>query len=76
MTTEHTMTIAEAKEEMARLARKIAAMQGVNCAIALITPSAEGYEDVCPELIVEDALRVSDLGWPSSFSVDLLNPSN
>ncbi|WP_425953049.1 hypothetical protein [Ralstonia pseudosolanacearum] len=62
--------------EMKRLAGQIAAAKGVSCAVVMITPRVhEGYEDVAPELVTEDAFRVSNFGWPKDFDVELLNLS-
>lgn len=36
-------------------------------------PRNEGYEDVVPELIAEDALHVHTYGWPEGFEVEVLN---
>jgi hypothetical protein len=67
--------VADWTKELRRLASQIAAAKGVNCAVVLITGNDEGYADVVPELILEDALRVNPHGWPAGFSIDLLNPS-
>lgn len=62
--------------EMNRLADQIAAAKGTPCAVVLITPrNQEGYEEVAPELITEDAFRVLNFGWPEGFEVETLNPS-
>lgn len=39
----------------------------------MITPRDEGYEDVVPELIAEDALHVHTYGWPEGFEIEVLN---
>ncbi|WP_235516611.1 hypothetical protein [Caballeronia cordobensis] len=60
------------------LAAKIAAAKGttgVNYALILVTPEGD-YEDVAPELIAEDALRVMNHGWPDGFDIEILNRSN
>lgn len=62
-------------KEMHRLAGMIAAAKGSPCAVVLIQPVNEGYDDVAPELIVEDALNVQQKGWPAGFQIDILNPS-
>lgn len=62
-------------KEMQRLAGMIAASKGNICAVVLIQPLNEGYDDVAPELIVEDAFNVQQKGWPSGFQIDVLNPS-
>lgn len=59
--------------ELTRLAGQIAAAKGVPSAIVMITPRNEGYEDVVPELIAEDALKVHTYGWPEGFKVEVLN---
>ncbi|AIV73854.1 hypothetical protein [Burkholderia pseudomallei] len=59
--------------ELTRLASQIAAAKGVSSAIVMITPRNEGYEDVVPELIAEDALNVHTYGWPEGFEVEVLN---
>ncbi|KGC96303.1 hypothetical protein [Burkholderia pseudomallei] len=59
--------------ELTRLAGQIAAAKGVSSAIVMITPRNEGYEDVVPELIAEDALNVHTYGWPEGFEVEVLN---
>jgi len=61
--------------ELKRLAGQIAAAKGQPCAIVMITPIDEGYEDVVPELIAEDAMRVLNQGWPEGFEVEILNQS-
>ncbi|KVK87626.1 hypothetical protein WJ47_12425 [Burkholderia ubonensis] len=61
--------------ELTRLAGLIAAAKGVPSAIVMITPRNEGYEDVVPELIAEDAMRVLHHGWPEGFEVAILNQS-
>ncbi|WP_246174744.1 MULTISPECIES: hypothetical protein [Pandoraea] len=43
-------------KELKRLAGQVAAAKGIPSAILMITPRNEGYEDVVPELIAEDAL--------------------
>ncbi|CAJ6621129.1 hypothetical protein [Burkholderia arboris] len=60
-------------KELKRLAVQIAAAKGQPCAIVMITPIDEGYEDVAPELIAEDAIRVMHRGWPDGFEVAILN---
>ncbi|GJH26972.1 hypothetical protein [Caballeronia novacaledonica] len=60
--------------EMTTLAEKIAAAKGAPCALLLITPQGD-YENVAPELIAEDALRVVNQGWPEGFDVEILNRS-
>lgn len=62
--------------EMQRLASQIAAARGTGCAVVMILPTDEGYSDVAPELILEDAMRVGTFGWPDGFNVQLLNPTN
>lgn len=59
--------------EIVRLAGMIGAARQQPCAVVLIEPKDEGYEDVAPELIMEDALRVDTLGWPKGFSCTCLN---
>lgn len=59
--------------ELRRLAGMIAFAQGKPCAVVMITPAGEGYEDVVPELVVEDALGVMQNGWPEGFEFDILN---
>ena len=62
--------------ELQRLAGQIAADKGRPCAVVMITPrDLEGYDDVAPEILTEDALNVSVIGWPKSFDVDILNRS-
>ncbi|NHR04418.1 hypothetical protein HA052_04335 [Chromobacterium haemolyticum] len=70
------LQVADWTMELQGLAGKIATAKGRNCAIVLIEPKGEGYEDVCPQLIVEDALGVLSRGWPSAFSVTILNRSD
>ena len=67
--------VADWTKELRHLASQIAAAKGGHCALVLITGTDEGYSDVVPELILEDALRVNPHGWPAGFSIDLLNPS-
>jgi len=62
--------------EIERLASQIAAVKGNACAVVMITPRDERYEGRATELIVEDALRVLNHGWPEGFDVDVLNPSS
>ncbi|WGS55033.1 hypothetical protein LFL96_36775 (plasmid) [Paraburkholderia sp. D15] len=61
--------------EIKRLAGLIAAAQGTPSAVLLITPRDEGYTDVAPELIAEDAMHVHRDGWPNGFDVEILNRS-
>ena len=61
--------------ELTRLANLIAAAKGTTCALVMIYGTDEGYADIAPELIMEDAFRVNPHGWPQGFSIDLLNPS-
>ncbi|WP_081056785.1 hypothetical protein [Burkholderia pseudomultivorans] len=61
--------------ELRRLAGQIAAAKGHPCAIVMITPLDEDYNDVVPELIAEDAMRVMNQGWPEGFEVEILNQS-
>ncbi|HDR9172988.1 TPA: hypothetical protein QDB23_000166 [Burkholderia vietnamiensis] len=68
--------ISEWTTELKRLAGQIAAAKGRTCAIVMITPLDEDYEDVIPELITEDALRVLNLGWPEGFEVEVLNQAD
>lgn len=65
--------VREWKAELIRLAGQIAAAKGVQSAIVMITPRGEGYEDVVPELIAEDALQVRTYGWPEGFEIEVLN---
>lgn len=68
--------VSEWTAELKRLAGQIAAAQGVSCAVVMIKARVqEGYEDVAPELIAEDAFRVSNFGWPDGFDIEVLNPS-
>jgi len=63
--------------EMNDLAGKIAVAKGTKCtsdALLLVMPQGE-YEDVAPELIAEDALRVMNHGWPEGFDIEILNRS-
>ena len=66
--------------EINELAEKIAAAKGLkgtkgmSCALLLVTPQGD-YEDVAPELIAEDALRVMNHGWPEGFDIEILNRS-
>lgn len=62
--------------EMKRLAAQIAATKGTSCAVVMIYGPDEDYEDVAPELILEDALRVNPHGWPDGFQFDVLNREN
>ncbi|MDB0544515.1 hypothetical protein LBW62_25070 [Ralstonia solanacearum] len=62
--------------ELTRLAGQIAAAKGLTCAVVLITPrDQEGYTDVAPELVTEDAFGVLNFGWPKDFEVEVLNRS-
>lgn len=61
------------KTEITRLADLVAAAQGTQVAVVMFTPQAEGYEDVEPEVLVEDVLGVRLRGWPTGFHVDILN---
>ena len=61
--------------ELRRLADQISAATGRSCAVVLITPRDEEYDDVIPELIAEDALRVGSYGWPEGFEFEVLNPA-
>ncbi|WP_321907923.1 hypothetical protein [Burkholderia cepacia] len=63
-------------KELKGLASKIAAAKGMPAAIVLITPTDEGYSDVVPELIAEDALRVGTYGWTKGFEFELLNQTD
>lgn len=67
--------ISDWTKELKRLADQIAAAKGIPSAILMITPRNEGYEDVVPELIAEDALQVHRDGWPEAFEVEILNRS-
>ena len=63
-------------KELRRLAGQIATAKGQPCAVVMITArDLEGYEDIAPELVTEDAFRVSNFGWPEGFEVEVLNPS-
>lgn len=63
-------------KELGRLAGQIATAKGQSCAVVMIAArDQDGYEDVAPELIAEDAFRVSNFGWPEGFEVEVLNPS-
>jgi hypothetical protein len=59
---------------MTTLAEKTTAAKGAPCALLLLTPQGD-YEDVAPELIAEDALRVVNQGRPEGFDVEVLNRS-
>lgn len=61
--------------EVRRLAELIAA-KGTSCALVMISGASGGYDEVAPELILEDAMRINPHGWPAGFDVALLNPSN
>ncbi|WP_321794752.1 hypothetical protein [Caballeronia sp. J97] len=61
-------------DEMTALAEKISAAKGTPCALLLITPHGD-YDDVAPEVIAEEALRVVNQGWPDGFDVKILNRS-
>lgn len=61
------------ESDLATLASQIALARGKQCAVVVITPAIEDYEDTCPQLIVEDALCVGERGWPDSFDFDILN---
>ncbi|WP_175719024.1 hypothetical protein [Burkholderia anthina] len=63
-------------KELTHLANQIAAAKGVPSAIVMITPRDDGYADVVPELIAEDALRVLNHGWPEGFEVEVLNQAD
>ena len=62
--------------ELRRLAGLIASAKGISCALVMIAGTGEGYADIAPQLVLEDALRVNPYGWPQGFQIDLLNPSN
>lgn len=38
-----------------------------------ITANDEGYEDVHPDLMMEDAMRVNPYGWPQGFSFEVVD---
>ena len=48
--------------------------KGTNYALLLVMPRGD-YEDVAPERIAEDALRVMNHGWPEGFDIEILNRS-
>jgi len=63
--------------ETNNLAGKIAVAKGTkgtNYALLLVMPRGD-YEDVAPERIAEDALRVMNHGWPEGFDIEILNRS-
>ncbi len=64
-------------EEMSRLASLISSLEGQNVAVVLVTADVDEYgestESVHPVLVLEDALRVSEFGWPTGFSFEILN---
>ena len=66
--------IARWTAEISRIASLIAYAQGRPCAVALITPTGEGYEDVISDYVLEDAFAVGARGWPEGFDINLLNP--
>lgn len=57
------------------IGRQISAVKGQLCAIVMTTPLDEDHKDVVPELIVEDAMRVLNHGWPEGFKVEILSQS-
>lgn len=62
------------REEIRVLTANIAEATGNrDYAVVLITPQSEGYEDVSPLLIFEDALRVNPYGFPQGFNFDVIN---
>lgn len=68
--------VSEWTAEMRRLSDLIAAAKGTSCALVMISGTDEDYADVAPQLVLEDALRVSSYGWPQGFEIDLLNSSD
>ncbi|MQA38889.1 hypothetical protein GEV02_12055 [Rugamonas sp. FT29W] len=61
--------------ELARLANMITATKGSSYAVVMISNTQDGYEDVPPQLVLEDALRVVPYGWPQGFDFEILNPA-
>lgn len=60
-------------KELARLADMIAAAKGASYAVVMISNTQGGYEDVNPQLVLEDALRIVPYGWPPGFNFEVLN---
>ena len=46
---------------------------GGHTAIVLVRGKHPDYDDVHPELITEDALRVATYGWPNGIEIEILN---
>ena len=44
--------------------------EGHEYALLLVMPQGD-YEDVAPERIAEDALRVMNHGWPEGFDIEI-----
>jgi hypothetical protein len=62
--------------QMKQLADELAALRGTSVAVVLIEPTAEGYEQVAPQLVMEDVCCSPAGAWPQGFSLTLLNKSN
>lgn len=60
------------EKEIRRLADLVRAATGGSCAFVKITGTDDGYEDVAPQLILEDALRVNPYGWPQGMHFDVM----
>jgi hypothetical protein len=65
--------VAEWTKELKHLASKIAAARGTSCAVVLIQGVDDDYTDVHPQLVLEDALRVNQHGFPRGFEFEVLN---
>lgn len=62
--------------QMRKLAEQLAELQPTPLAVVLIEPKQDGYEDVAPQLLMEDVCCAANGAWPQGFSVTLLNPSS
>lgn len=58
--------------KMRALAEQVSVIKGESCALVLIEASGEGYEDVHPELLLEDACARNG-EFPEGFTFMLLN---
>lgn len=59
--------------QMKHLADQLAAQRGTPVAVVLIEPTIDGYAQVAPQLVMEDACCSSTGKWPNDFSLTLLN---
>jgi len=61
--------------QIKQLADELAPLRGTSVAVVLIEPTAEGYEHVAPQLVMEDVCCSPTGAWPRGFSLTLLNES-